>query len=159
MNTILQATFDGPEPVRRALFALGVTGKSLAKIIACATRPRVEQQARQTQEGEVPALEHGLRAGAAVGCLTGAAIAVSAALYWPAGTAAFVLVTLAGTGLGALGGSVAGAILEAAYALDQWSKRDLWDNGVLVTVTAGNDQVAEAEAVLVESGGRLLLRF
>lgn len=159
MNTILRAAFDGPEPVRRALHSLGVTGKGFAKIIDCATRPRRERRAVEQRNGEVPALKHGMRAGAAVGSLAGAAIAVSAALYLSAAAAPFVLVAFAGTGLGALGGWVAGAILEGGYDLDQASGQDLWEGRVLVTVTAGSDQVAEAEAALVQSGGRLLPRF
>lgn len=158
MNTILQPTFDGPAPGRRALSSIGITGRSLAKTIACVC-PSGEQQGMEAQDGEVHALEHGVRAGAGVGSIIGVAIAVSAALYLSAATAAFVSVSLVGAGLGAIGGSVAGAILEAGYGLDQGSKLESWGSRVLVTVTDGNDRLPEAEALLVRPAGRMVPRF
>lgn len=154
MTTILQATFDRPEPVRQALSGLGLTGSRTANVIACATHPPGKQPLREGRDGELRALEHGVRAGAAAGSALGAAIALSAAVSVSAAAGAFVAVTIIGAGLGALGGSVAGAILEAGYGLDQES-RQRWEMRVLVTITAERDQVAGAEAVLVQPGGQL----
>ena len=154
MSTTIFSLFDQPSHVQAALMSLTELGVPPKDITVSSRDPETQLIINPPESDTASGAMIGT--GVAAGSAATAVIAtVAAAAVAPIGAPLFVLFVLGGGMLGALYGSVAGAIVETGYSLEheQEIEKSLVEGKILVAVKVDPTLREAVHAALERAGG------